>query len=74
MILVKNLISGWVTPTMGRNPIPRNIWTTNTIAVAPYAADLDPVDKSIDARMKQTDKPLADIISKGRRPKRSTVL
>ena len=44
-----------------------------TIAVAPKAADLDPVERSAAAMIKQSDSPAAEIINKGRLPKRSTV-
>ena len=53
--------------------MPKNIWNMNTIAVAPYAALSVPMESSIDAMMKHTERPVAEIIRSARRPKRSTV-
>ena len=47
--------------------------TINTMAVAAKAAGLVPIDSKIEARMKQVERPAADIINSGQRPKRSTV-
>ena len=59
--------------TIGRYPIPRKIWNIKTVAVAPYAALSVPIESSIDAMMKHTERPVAEIIRSARRPKRSTV-
>ena len=53
--------------------MPRNIWKMKTIAVAPYAAPFVPMDSKTDASMKHTDSPEAEVMSRARRPKRSTV-
>lgn len=44
-----------------------------TIAVAPKAVGLVPMLNKMDAKMKQSDNPVADIIRRGRRPYLSTV-
>jgi len=59
--------------TMGKKPIPRKIWKIKTIAVAPNAAGLLPVESRMAAMMKHVESPVADIINKGRLPNRSTV-
>jgi hypothetical protein len=76
--LVYARIRVWLTSAgynhgIGKNPIPRKIWKTKTIAVAPYAADLVPTLRRTAARRKHMDNPAADVMSRGRRPKRSTV-
>lgn len=59
--------------TMGRYPIPKKIWNMNTMAVAPNAADWLPVERRIAVMAKQRAWPEAEIMRRGRRPKRSTV-
>lgn len=54
--------------TMGRKPIPKKIWKRNIIAVAPSAAGRNPVDNRAAVRMKQSDRPVAEIIKRARRP------
>ena len=53
--------------------MPKKIWNMKTIAVAPWAALSVPIESRIDAIMKQTESPVAEIINSARRPKRSTV-
>lgn len=58
---------------IGKNPIPRKIWNTKTMAVAPYAADFVPTLSKTAASRKQVESPVAENMSNTRRPKRSTV-
>jgi hypothetical protein len=43
------------------------------MAIAPLAADLDPVESNIAVNMKHRDCPVADIMRRGRLPNLSTV-
>ena len=53
--------------------MPRNIWKRKTIAVAPYAVPRVPMLSKIAASEKHRQSPLADVMSKGRLPKRSII-